>query len=195
MISLQFAIFGDLHSHKQNTVRVLQHIQEVAPNAALFALGDLYECKIGKRKAEHARNLPLKEAAIVKKSFQELLTFPSVIGNQEERIALVTGSEHFLHYEEKFYIDHAMLIHGHQFEWDEQFEPTFPEFHTPLVFFGHSHRAAIYIDGVRTAVSYNTPLFVGNQQYIINVGSVVETLDWCLYDSEAMTVTFMRAEM
>lgn len=190
---MQYAIFGDLHSHKKHTKRVLSHIQVVAPNALLFALGDLYECKIGKRKAAAVRNIPLEQAVSAKKKFEELLTFPSVIGNQEERIALVTGTERFLQYEEKLYIDNAMLIHGHQFEWDERFEPTFPEFHTPLVFFGHSHRAAIYVDGVRTAVVYNMPMFVGNKQYIVNVGSVVDTMDWCLYDSEAMTVMFMRA--
>lgn len=192
VISLKYAIFGDLHSHKKHTELVLQHIQEVAPDAALFALGDLYECIIGKRKALTARNIPLKEAAIIKKEFERLLTFPSVIGNQEERIALVTGSQYFLQYEEKLYIENAMLIHGHQFEWNEQFEPTFPQFNTPLVFFGHSHRAAIYIDSTRTAVPYHQPLFIGDRHYVINVGAVVETLDWCLYDSEAMTVTFMR---
>ncbi|WP_042478846.1 metallophosphoesterase family protein [Bacillus ndiopicus] len=191
---MKYAIFGDLHSHKKHTKRVLAHIQVVAPDAALFALGDLYECTIGKRRAVTARNIPLKEAAIMKKKFEELLTFPSVIGNQEERIALVTGSQRFLQYEEKLYIENAMLIHGHQFEWNEQFEPTFPEFHTPLVFFGHSHRAAIYIDGIRTAICYNSPIYVGDKPYIINVGAVVETLDWCLYDSEEMTVTFMQAK-
>lgn len=191
---MQYAIFGDLHSHKKHTKRVLSHIQEVAPNASLFALGDLYECKIGKRKAMTARNIPLEQAVKTKEKFEELLTFPSVIGNQEERIALVTGNERFLQYEEKLYIDNALLIHGHQFEWNEQFEPTFPDFYTPLVFFGHSHRAAIYVDGVRTAISYSEPLFVGDRPYVINVGSVVDTLDWCLYDSDAMTVMFMRAE-
>lgn len=193
VIYLKYALLGDLHSHYENTKAVLQHIKEIANDAEIIGLGDLFECIIGKRKAVKIRNAELHEAALLSNSFQQLLTFPSVIGNQEERIAMVTGLEQFLHYENEIVIHGATLMHGHQFQWDEHFEPTFPEIHTPLLFFGHSHRAAIYIDGVRTAIQYKKEIDVGDRPYAINVGAVVESRDWCLYDSEKMTVTFYQA--
>lgn len=191
---MKYAILGDLHSHTEKTKRVLEHMKKIAPDATVLGLGDLYECTIGKRKARDIRNAKLEEAAIITSDFEELLTFPSIIGNQEERIALVTGLKQFSQYEEKFTIEKATLLHGHQFDWDENFEPTFPKISTPILFFGHSHRAAIYEEGIRKEITYNTPIYVGDKPYVINVGSVVETMDWCLYDSTAMTVTFLQAD-
>ena len=191
---LKYAILSDLHSHYKNTKKVLKHIQEVAPNAEVIGLGDLFECTIGKKKAKTIRNAKLEEAAIINEKFINLLTFPSIIGNQEERIALVTGDKRFLQYEEVREIEHATLIHGHQIEWDETFNPTFPNIKTPLLFFGHSHEAAIYINGKRQPVPYDIPLAIGQKPYQINVGAVVDKKEWCLYDSDAMTVTFMQAQ-
>lgn len=191
---MKYAIMGDLHSHTERTKQVIEHIKEIAPDATILGLGDLYECKIGKRKASTVRNAKLEDAAIITSEFEELLTFPSIIGNQEERIALVTGLERFTQYEEKFTIEKATLLHGHQFDWDDNFEPTFPKLDTPLLFFGHSHRAAIYEEGIRKDITYNSPIYVGDKSYAINVGSVIETMDWCLYDSTAMTVTFLQAK-
>ena len=192
---MQYALLGDLHSHYHNTKAVLKHIREVAPSAQIIGLGDLFECKIGKRKAASlTEHVPLKEAVVFQKKFTKLLTFPSIIGNQEERIAQVTGKEEFLRYEEQILIEHATLLHGHQFQWDESFQPTFPLYETPLLFFGHSHRAAIYTEKKRTQIEYNKPLHVGDgHTYKINVGAVVESRDWCLYDSRQMTVTFFQA--
>ncbi|MEG0472262.1 MAG: metallophosphoesterase family protein [Solibacillus sp.] len=190
---MQYALLGDLHSQYKCTKAVLAHIQEVAPQAEIIGLGDLFECTIGKNKAQKMRNAKVEDVAIIKKKFINLLTFPSIIGNQEERIALITGDERFLQYDNAREIEHATLMHGHQFDWDEAFNPTFPKVHTPLLFFGHSHRAAIYVNGERQTVPYHTPLAIGEQCYQINVGAVVENMEWCLYDSAAMTVTFMRA--
>lgn len=194
---MQYALLGDLHSHYHNTKAVLKHIKETAPNAQIIGLGDLFECKIGKKKLKSLTNyLQLKEAAVFQKKFTKLLTFPSIIGNQEERIAHVTGKKEFLLYEEKILIERATLLHGHQFGWNEKFEPSFPLYDTPLLFFGHSHRAAIYIKNVRTTVEYNQPIHVGDgHTYEINVGAVVESRDWCLYDSDQMTVTFFQAPL
>lgn len=191
---MKYALLGDLHGHYQNTKKVLHHIDSVAPNAEIIGLGDLYECKIGKKKAAKLANVvALEQAVTIKKKFEQLLTFPSIIGNQEERIALVTGKKQFLQYAQEIQIPHATLIHGHQFQWDEFFNPTFPRFKTPLVFFGHSHRAAIYIHHVRTSIEYGVQYDVSNGDYIINVGAVCDTCDWCLYDSELLTVTFYQA--
>lgn len=189
-----YALLGDLHSSYKQTKKVLQHIEEIAPTATIIGLGDLYECHIGKKKAnEIQEKLPLKEAAKVKKKFQALLTFPSIIGNQEERIAKVTGLSAFLQYPQTIDIEHATLIHGHQFEWSETFEMVgHPTFTQPLVFFGHSHRAALYEGYERTAITYGDVIDVSDKQYFINVGAVVETGDWLLYDSEKRCVTFYQ---
>lgn len=190
---MQYALLGDLHSHYEKTKMTLDHIHSIAPHATLIGLGDLYECTVGKRRAPSVRNAPLNEVAIISEIFEELLTFPSIIGNQEERIGLVTGLQRFLAFEERIVIEHATLIHGHQFEWDEHYQPIFPTVETPLLFFGHSHRAAIYVNNERRSVPYGVPLEVSDQPYVINVGAVVESAEWCLYDSKLMTVTFMRA--
>ncbi|MGN7478419.1 metallophosphoesterase family protein [Solibacillus silvestris] len=191
---MKYAILSDLHSHYKNTKKVLNHIQKVAPNAEIIGLGDLFECTIGKKKAKTIRNAKLKDAAVINDKFMSLLTFPSIIGNQEERIALVTGDKRFLQYEKALVIEHATLIHGHQIEWDKTYNPTFPSIKTPLLFFGHSHEAAIYNNGQRQPVPYDIPLAVGQKPYQINVGPVVDNKEWCLYDSQAMTVTFMQAQ-
>lgn len=190
---MKYALIGDLHSHTKRTKKVLQHIKDTAPDAKIIGLGDLFECTIGKKKATELRNVPLCDAAIISEKFTELLTFPSIIGNQEERIALVTGEQQFLRYEEKMTIEGATLMHGHQFDWDEHFEPTFPPQETPLLFFGHSHRAAVYVNGQRMAVPYDVPLQLSDKPYQVNVGAVVENKEWCLYDSEKMIVTFLKA--
>lgn len=194
---MQYALLGDLHCHYDHTKSVLLHMGAIAPDAQIIGLGDLYECKIGKKKAASlTKPVPLKEAVDVQEKFRKLLTFPSIIGNQEERIAHVTGERKFLQYKEKILIEKATLLHGHQFHWNEKFEPSFPAYDTPLLFFGHSHRAAIYIEKVRTKIEYNMPIYIGDgQNYEINVGAVVESRDWCLYDSEQMTVTFFQAPL
>lgn len=191
---LKYAILSDLHSHYKHTKKVLKHIQETAPSAEIIGLGDLFECTIGKKKAQSIRNAKLKDAAILDDKFLSLLTFPSIIGNQEERIALVTGDQRFLQYEQVRVIENATLIHGHQLEWDETYKPTFPVVETPLLFFGHSHEAAIYNNGRRQPVPYHIPLSIREKCYQINVGPVVENKEWCLYDSDEMTVTFMQAQ-
>ena len=121
---MKYAILSDLHSHYKNTKKVLKHIKEVAPSAEIIGLGDLFECTIGKKKAKSIRNAKLKDAAIIDEKFLNLLTFPSIIGNQEERIALVTGDKRFLQYEAVRIIEHATLIHGHQIDWGMRVKDT-----------------------------------------------------------------------
>ncbi len=196
---MKYALLGDLHSQIKDTKKVLKAIrserENVNQNLQIIGLGDLFECKVGKKKlATLQGHIPLTEAADYTVEFIELLTFPSIIGNQEERIALVTGDKHFLSYPEKMEINHATLMHGHQFKVTEPFELTIPPFETPLLFFGHSHRSALYCNGVRTEIEFDLLYKLNKtEQYAINVGSVVENREWCLYDSEEMTVTFKKA--
>ena len=194
---MKYALLGDLHSSIEDTKAVLQHIQEVAPDSILIGLGDLFECTIGKKKALTTSNAPLKAAAIIETDFEALLTFPSIRGNQEERITSVTGIEHFAALPEKIVIDGATLIHGHQIEWDKYWEPvntTFLDINTSLVFFGHSHRSGIYQDSkkIEEPIHFGKEIQLHRKNYWINVGSVVDNREWCLYDSENRSISFMK---
>ena len=192
---MKYAIIGDLHSAIDETKTVLNEIKQMGLDQHIIGLGDLFECKIGKRKlALLTEKLPLKEAAIYEKPFEELLTFPSVIGNQEERIALVTGEERFLNYPQSIELEHATIMHGHQFDYTDEFELILPSFQSKILFFGHSHRSAIYIDDKLMNIEFDKPYSLNEYEHIIvNVGSVVNHLEWCIYDSDALTVTFKKS--
>ena len=195
---MKYAIIGDLHSAIDETKAVLKDIKKLGLNQQIIGLGDLFECKIGKRKlALLTEKLPLEEAAICKKSFKKLLTLPSVIGNQEERIALVTGDERFLEYPATIQLEHATITHGHQFDYtEEDFELITPSFEGKILFFGHSHRSALYINGIRNKIEFDKPYSLKQfNQIIVNVGSVVDNLEWCIYDSDALTVTFKKSTL
>ena len=192
---MKYAIIGDLHSAIDETKTVLKEIKKMGLDQHIFGLGDLYECKIGKSKlALLTEKIPLKEAAIYEKPFEELLTFPSVIGNQEERIALVTGEERFLNYPQSIELEHATVMHGHQFDYTDEFELILPSFQSKILFIGHSHRSAIYIEDKPMNIEFNKPYSLNEYEHIIvNVGSVVDHLEWCIYDSDALTVTFKKS--
>lgn len=125
---MQYALLGDLHSNIEDTRAVLAHIQETAKDAIIIGLGDLYECTVSKKKAQIVSGLSLQKAAIVNNDFENLLTFPSIRGNQEERITRVTGIERFTKLPETMEIEGAVLMHGHQFKWSVSWQPTFPSF-------------------------------------------------------------------
>ncbi|MGN4127471.1 metallophosphoesterase family protein [Lysinibacillus sphaericus] len=190
-----YALLGDLHSSIEDTKAVLAHIKERAKNAEVIGLGDLYECIVSKKKAKSVSDLPLQKAAIIESDFENLLTFPSIRGNQEERITQVTGIERFIELPETMDIDGATLMHGHQFKWSVTWQPTFPPFEKQLLFFGHSHESGLYSRNKKLPVRihYGQPITLQDKQYGINVGSVVDHREWCLYDSEKRTVTFMCA--
>lgn len=197
---MRYAFLGDLHSSINDTKAVLQHIQETAPDAVVIGLGDLYECTIGKKKALTISNAPLEDAAIIEDDFEALLTFPSIRGNQEERITSVTGISRFAALPDKLVIEDVSLIHGHQIEWNEHWEPvnlSTLEIDTSLVFFGHSHRSGVYLDNKK--IHDHDPIHFGKEiklqknNYWINVGSVVDNREWCLYDSNHRSIRFMKS--
>ncbi|SOB99715.1 calcineurin-like phosphoesterase family protein [Ureibacillus xyleni] len=194
---MKYALLGDLHSNIEDTKAVLNHIHQVVPNACVLGLGDLYECIIGKKKASSVSNVPLDEAAVISEDFEDLLTFPSIRGNQEERITQVTGIPKFCELPDKIVIEGATLLHGHQIKWDKHWEPTelTIDIDTPLLFFGHSHRCGIYRKRKKLPldITYGEELQLIKKKYWINVGSVVDNREWCLYDSVARTITFMKS--
>ena len=194
---MRYALLGDLHSNIDDTKAVLEHMQEFAPDAVLIGLGDLYECTIGKKKALTVSNAPMHSAAIIEEDFKALLTFPSIRGNQEERITQVTGIKRFAALPDKMAIEGATLIHGHQIEWNKQWEPvncSALEIETSLVFFGHSHRSGIYEDfkKLKEPLPFGKEIQLDIKNYWINVGSVVDNREWCLYDSENRSIRFMK---
>ena len=191
---MQYAILGDLHSSVSDTKAVLADIRANTKNATVVGLGDLYECKIGKKKAKDIFDLTLDEAAVLSDEFTQLLQFPSVRGNQEERIMKVTGLNTFLTLPESLEIDGAEIIHGHQFKWSTDWKPFLEQIEAPIVFFGHSHDAALYRKGEKKEFQYGQPIHLKKKKYGVNVGSVIENREWCLYDSDARTVTFMKAQ-
>lgn len=186
-----YALISDLHNNYEDTLAVLTHINQVAPKATIICLGDQYECHISKRKAGK-KQVPLSKAMTHDARFERLLAFPTIIGNQEERIDLATGQTQFIHLPRTIRIPNATLIHGHQFDWNEHFEPTFPAFTTPLVFFGHSHRSAIYQGNKRIDVG-TAYSFIASEPCYINIGAVIDYREWCLYDSLTCRISFMQA--
>lgn len=191
---MQIAIISDLHSHTKALKKVLQHIECVAPAAPIICLGDLYECTISKKKASYLRDIPLEHAAITSEKFTKLLRFLTVRGNQEERIATVTGLSQFTAYPATIEVDDALFIHGHQFGWTPEWTAVFPEYpQHNVIFFGHSHQAAYYEDRIRHIAKPETTIVLRDKQLFINVGSVVDHYEWALYDTARKTVTFKKA--
>lgn len=191
--TMKYALLGDLHSNVADTKAVLAHIKKCATDATIIGLGDLYECLVGKKKALKVTGLPIHEAAIISEEFEKLLSFPSIRGNQEERISKVTGLQQYLQYPETMTIEQATLMHGHQFEWNEKWQPIkFPASSSRLLFFGHSHESAIYNNKKKLKIQFHQPISVAERRYAINVGSVIGNREWCLYDAQMQTVTFMK---
>lgn len=192
---MRYAILGDLHSNVEDTKAVLKQIANEKVDE-IFGLGDLYECKIGKKKAKKlTKKVALEEAVDLNEKFEKLLTFPSIRGNQEERITKVTGVKRFISLPEKLSIENAILIHGHQFEWSEDWKPKFLKFPVPFVFFGHSHESAIYESEskIRKDFTFGKEIALQDTELYINVGSVIYNREWCLYDSSKHSITFMKA--
>lgn len=190
---MKYALIGDLHSCFEDTNAVLKHINETAQDATIIGLGDLFECKIGKKKAKNISGLAFEEAAEHSELFSNLLQFPSVRGNQEERIMQVTGLHTFEKLPETLQIEGANIIHGHQFNWPSDWKPLLTEIEQSIVFFGHSHDAALYKKGQKKSFTYGKPIQLKKKKYGVNVGAVIRTREWCLYDSTERTVTFMKA--
>ena len=195
---MKYAIFGDLHSNIDDTKAVLRHINQVEPKALKVCLGDIYECTISSKMASSVSNLSLEECAIVTEEFEELITFPSVKGNQEERIKQVSGINRFEQLPDNIIIEGATLIHGHQIIWGDDMSITDIPYKvdTPILFFGHIHRSRIFVgEDTKLQLDFNfgEEFKLDNERYWINVGPVWVDRVWCLYDSTNRTITFMNS--
>lgn len=192
---MKYALIGDIHSSIDDLKAVLAQIETFQPPLKIIGMGDLYECLIGKKKV-HTLTAPLSltEAQLNPAGFEDWLTFPSIRGNQEERIMRATDQSLFNNLPERVDIEGATLIHGHQFQWDRDWIPQLDfEATEPLIFFGHTHYSFLYRKGKRKPITFGEPIALKKKHYGINVGSVVDHREWVLYDAAARTVTFMKA--
>lgn len=201
MMQMQYAMVGDIHSSKEDLEKVLAHIKDEAPDAVLIGTGDLFECTISKRYVNEHRYNRLSEVMLLPEGFVELLTFPSVRGNQEERILLITDTDDPLMgilsaMPERIELGMAEVIHGHQWKWGgDPWMLLEAQVSQPLTFYGHSHKSGLLRHGLEEeTVLFNHPYEIGDEQALVNVGAVIEDQEWVLYDSIQNTVTFMKAK-
>jgi predicted phosphodiesterase len=197
---MRYALLGDIHSNFGDLEVVLLHIKEIAPDAQIIGLGDLFECVIGKKRAKNERFTQLSDVMIRPNGFEEILTFPTIKGNQEQRIIDITSTDEGLfklleNLPETIELPHAVVIHGHQWEWNgDPWTPIIPDFGDKIVFYGHSHRAGIMERNESILFTYNETIKLHHLNIQVNVGSVIDHVEWLLYDAELHTISFMKAK-
>lgn len=194
-----YALIGDIHSSKEDLEKVIADICKKAPEAIIVGTGDLFECTISKKNITDKKFKRLEDVMIIPEGFNELLTFQSVKGNQEERILLITDTndplrEKLSKMPETIEMAYAEIIHGHQWEWGgEPWALIRANFGKSLVFYGHSHFSELSIDGRKHKVVFGTQYNVNGEKVLVNVGAVAKDKEWVLYDSTKSTVTFLKA--
>lgn len=196
---MQYALLGDIHSSKEDLEAVLHQIEHEYPDAVLTGTGDLYECTVSKKKLCGQIYPSVDQIIRHPEGFDRLLAFPSVYGNQEERILLLTEKREPLReflsaLPEMIELEGARVIHGHQ--WQGSSDPwsytELPE--VSVLFHGHTHRSKLSYDGEEVMIEFDKEIPVTDSKVIVNVGAVVADREWVLYDSTEGTVRFMKAE-
>lgn len=195
---MRYALIGDIHSSIDELKKVLQDIEALSSDATVIGLGDLFECTISKKKLDGTTYLKLSDVLFNPDGFVQLLEFPSIRGNQEERIKIVSRSDESLLQKitdlpERMYIGDALLIHGHQWSYNE-LPPKEISAGQRLVFHGHTHRSSWSIDKIEQPFQFGQPIALTGKQLTVNVGSVVDHKEWLLFNSDKNTITFMKVE-
>lgn len=194
---MRYAIVGDIHSSTKDLEAVLKQVAEIAPDAKLVGTGDLFECTISKRNITDFKYEKMEDVMQLPEGFRDLLTFPSIRGNQEERIVFITKTDDPLRAEleklpETMQIGEAFVIHGHQWHYgDNPWQKLSPDW--KLVFFGHTHRSEIFRNGQPECIRFGEEYEIGRERTIVNVGSVIENREWVLYDEDNAVIRFMKA--
>lgn len=196
---MRYAVLGDIHSAEEDLLAVLAHIRETAPDAELIGTGDLFECTVSKKDLRGQVYEQAADVAELPGGLLALLDFPSVYGNQEERILLLTERDEPLRGKisalpETLQLEGALIIHGHQWPHGEG-RPWIEEQlkDAPLVIHGHTHRSSLMLAGQPAAVRFGEEIALAGGQCIANAGAVVESREWLLYDSGSRTIRFMKA--
>ncbi|WP_432355164.1 metallophosphoesterase family protein [Sporosarcina sp. A2] len=196
---MKYAFVSDIHSSMEELKLVLQQIDSTAPESEIIGVGDLFECTIGKKKLDGTTYPLLKNVMLNPVGFEELITFPSIRGNQEERIQLISVSNEPLlttisELPERMRVSDALLIHGHQWPYDE-LPPERILIGEPLLFHGHTHTSSWSVDGKKQPFQFFQSISVPKTCVVVNVGSVIDHTEWVLYDDSDRTITFMKANI
>lgn len=195
---MKVAFISDIHSSLNELKMVLEQIETLAPDAKVVGVGDLFECTIGKKKLDGTTYPLLSEVMLNPAGFEQLLDFPSIRGNQEERIQLISRSaepllQQIIQLPERMRIGDALLIHGHQWPYNE-LPPERVTKGEPLVVHGHTHKSSWSVEGEKQRFQFFEPIELPNKSVTVNVGSVVDNKEWVLYDDSERTMTFMKVQ-
>ncbi|GKV67250.1 MULTISPECIES: metallophosphoesterase family protein [Sporosarcina] len=196
---MQYALLGDIHSSLLDLHAVLDHISREAPDAKLIGTGDLYECTVSKKHLTGQIYPSVEDVIRHPDRLDDLLTFPSIYGNQEERILLLTEQAESLREKlqslpETLEAGKGVVIHGHQWKPDEKsdwLKNNLPA--ETLVFHGHTHRSGYMQNGVEKEISFGADILLSGDEQIVNVGAVVGAREWVLYDENKNSIRFMKA--
>lgn len=196
---MKIAFISDIHSSIDELKLVLKQIETLAPDSKIIGAGDLFECTIGKKKLDGTTYPQLSEVMLNPVGFEQLLDFPSIRGNQEERILLISSSTEPLlqkisQLPERMRIGDALLIHGHQWPYNE-LPPEHITQVEDLVVHGHTHTSSWAVEGEVKEFEFSVPIKLPQKAVIVNAGSVVDHREWVLYDECERTITFMKAEL
>lgn len=197
---MQYALITDLHSSLSDTRAVLTDIQQTAPQAIVFSLGDVHECHIGKKRAKRYTFEEIEQIVTLDPDFLKLLFFETLLGNQEERLfsLIPAGISSYLDQlrtsNRTKQIASALFIHGDQLKWSYDLTPDTSSYPDRLLFFGHSHVRGLFKEGKRLTVHHDIPISIKRGRYAINVGPVLVEREWLLYDTTAETITFHQVK-
>ncbi|AFS71754.1 metallophosphoesterase family protein [Exiguobacterium antarcticum] len=192
---MQYALITDLHSSLPDTRAVLTAIQQTAPQAIVFSLGDVHECHIGKKRAKRYTFEETEQIVTLDPDFLKLLFFETLLGNQEERLLslIPVGASSTLDQlrssDRLKQTESALFLHGDQLKWSYDLTPDTSPYKERLLFFGHSHVRGLFKDGKRLKIQLGVPISTKRGYYAINVGPVLVEREWLLYDTTAETIT------
>lgn len=196
---MKTAFISDIHSSIDELKLVLKQIKALAPDSKIAGVGDLFECTISKKKLDGTTYPLLSEVMLNPVGFEQLLDFPSIRGNQEERILLISEStepllQRISQLPERMRVSDALLIHGHQWPYNE-LPPDHITEGESLVVHGHTHTSSWAVEGEVKEFEFSVPIKLPQETVTVNVGSVVEHREWVLYDDSERIITFMKAEL
>ncbi|OIN67509.1 metallophosphatase family protein [Exiguobacterium sp. KRL4] len=193
---MQYALITDLHSSLSDTRAVLTAIQQIAPQAIVFSLGDVHECHIGKKRAKRYAFEETEQIVTLDPDFLKLLFFETLLGNQEERLLSLipikasSTLDQLRSSDRLKQMESALFLHGDQLKWSYDLTPDTSHYKERLLFFGHSHVRGLFKDGKRLRIQLGVPISIKRGYYAINVGPVLVEREWLLYDTTAETITF-----